>query len=229
VSWRRPPFDTAIAELEAYVRGRYAPVGVIVSGSIVRGEAGPTSDFDVFVIHDEPWRVREQKRFSGVPAELFVNPPSRVRGYFANEHADARPCTAHMLATGEVLGDAAPVVHQLIAEAKDWLTKPLEPSAEKLAQLRYGPVDLIDDARDVGDPATQRMLLADAVRDIVAYAFWARRERQPRRKRVLEALAAIDPQAADMVRRWRTVDDVAQLARHVLGVDTFFEWTSARD
>ena len=73
------------------------------------------------------------------------------------------------------------------------------------------------------------MMYLNAVQDIVAYAFWARHERQPRRKRAVDALAAIDPQAADLVRRWQTVDDVAALARHVLGVDTFFAWTSAKD
>ncbi|MFN0246697.1 MAG: hypothetical protein ACKV2T_07295 [Kofleriaceae bacterium] len=44
--WRVPPFDAACDELEAYVRATYAPLGFIVAGSIVRGEAGATSDFE---------------------------------------------------------------------------------------------------------------------------------------------------------------------------------------
>lgn len=49
------------------------------------------------------------------------------------------------------------------------------------------------------------------------------------------ALAAIDPEAAALVRRWATSGGmdaftvVETLARHVLGVDTLFEWASARE
>src|SRR5678816_3468483 len=95
MTWRVPPFDRAIAELEVYVRATYAPIGIVVAGSIVRGEAGPNSDLDVFVVHDQPWRRREQRWVEGVPVELFVNPPQQVRRYFVNGHADGCPDTAH--------------------------------------------------------------------------------------------------------------------------------------
>jgi len=237
MTWRVPPFDHAIAALEAYVRATYAPIGIVVAGSIVRGEAGPSSDFDVFVIHDQPWRLRDQRRFAGVPAELFVNPPAQVRRYFASEHRDGRPHTAHMLATGEPIEPVAPVIGELIAEARDWLARPLEIRPEQQVQLRYGAVDVLDDARDIIaiDPAAASLLLADAVRHIIAYAFWSQGRFQPRRKDALVALAAIDPEAAALVRRWASTRGpdalalVEALARHVLGADTFFEWASARE
>jgi hypothetical protein len=221
----------------AYVRATYAPIGIVVSGSIVRGEAGPKSDLDVFVVHDEAWRVREQRRFAGVPAELFVNPPERVRRYFEREHADARPCTAHMFATGDVIGPSHPIIDDLVREARDWLARPVEATQEALVQQRYGAVDLLDDARDVidDDPASAALLLGEAVRGIVAYAFWTRRMFQPRRKTAITELAKIDAVAATLVRTWSTssghaaLDAVEALARQVLGVDTFFEWTSTRE
>jgi len=235
MTWRVPPFDRAFAALEAYVRATYAPLGIIVSGSIVRGEAGPTSDFDVFVIHDHPWRLREQRRFEGVPAELFVNPAEQMRRYFASGHLAGKPDTAHMLATGEPIEPVHEVIHQLVAEARAWLARPLEPTPEQLVSLRYASVDVLDDARDViaHDPAAGSLLLAEAVRGIIAYAFWKARKFQPRRKDAVIALAAIDPEAAALVRRWATGSGmdafavVETLARHVLGVDTFFEWASA--
>lgn len=104
MTWRVPPFDQAIAELEAHVRATWQPLGIVIAGSIVRGEAGPTSDLDLYVVHDQPWRLRAQRRFAGVPAELFVSPPAQIRRYFASEHADGQPSTAHMFATGELLG-----------------------------------------------------------------------------------------------------------------------------
>jgi len=234
--WRGPPVDRAIADVAAYVQATWAPLGVVVAGSIVRGEADPASDLDVFVVHDQPWRLREQRRFAGVPVELFVNPPAQVRRYFAREHADGRPCTAHMFATGEVLV-AHPVIDELIAEARDWLARTIATTTEQLTQQRYQAVDLIDDARDTlgRDPAAASLMLAAAVGRIVEHAFWRAGAPQPRRKQAVAALAALDPIAAALVRRWsastgaEALAVVEELARHVLGVDTFFEWTSARD
>src|SRR6185436_12318635 len=120
-----------------------------VAGSIVRGEAGPNSDLDVFVVHEQPWRLREQRRFEGVPAELFVNPVEQVRSYFASEHASGRPHTAHMFSTGEPIEPVPSVIRELVAEARDWLARPLEPPPEQLVSLSYGAVDLLDDARDI--------------------------------------------------------------------------------
>ena len=237
MTWRIPPHDRAVAELEAHVRATYAPRGIVVAGSIVRGEAGPTSDLDVVVIHDEPWRLREQRRFAGIPAEIFVNPPAQIRRYFAHEHDEGRPCTAHMLATGEALPPVDPIVDELVAEARAWLARPLAIDAAALDGPRYAAVDLLDDARDVidRDPAAAALLLGDAVCRIVEQVFWQRARFQPRRKRAVAELAALDPAAAALVRRWAAAsgrDALAAaeaLARHVLGVDTFFAWSTPRD
>lgn len=238
--WRVPPFDRAAAEVEAYVLATYAPIGIVIAGSIVRGEGGPYSDLDVCVVHDQPWRLREQRRFAGVPAELFVNPAAQVRRYFASEHREGKPNTAHMWTTGEPIEPVAPVIRELVAEARDWLARPLEVTPAQLVQRRYFVVDVLDDARDVigVDPAAASLLLADAVRHIVGYAFWKVGKFQPRRKDAVRALAAIDPEAAALVRRWAACGPeaipealvaVEALVRHVQGEDTFFEWTSERD
>jgi hypothetical protein len=234
MTWRVPPYDRAIADLEAYARATYAPLGVLVAGSIVRGEGAATSDLDVFVIHDAPWRLREQRRFAGVPAELFVNPPAQVRRYFAREHEDGRPCTAHMFATGELLGEAHPVVHELIAEARAQLAVPATPGAEQLTGMRYAVVDLLDDARDVDgrDAAATQLLLAEAARRIAEYAFRARGRFVPRRKELVAELERLDGAAAALLRAFAAgggLASVAALALHVLGVDRFFDWTSPRD
>lgn len=57
----------------------------------------------------------------------------------------------------------------------------------------------------------------------------------PRHKRAVAALAELDPAAGELVRRWATrcgseaLAIVEALARRVLGVDTFFDWTSDPD
>jgi hypothetical protein len=237
VTWRRPPYDRAADAVVEYVRATYAPLGIVLAGSIVRGEAGPTSDFDVFVVHDQPWRLREQKRFADVPAEIFVNPAAQVRRYFEREHGDGRPCTAHMFATGDVIV-GAPVIDELVREARAWLAKPLVVTEASLTQRRYAAVDTLDDARDASatDTAMATMLLTDVVQQVISYAFWSRRKFQPRRKAALTALRSIDEHAAALIRQWQAASDIHEallsveaLASHVLGRVTFFEWTSARE
>ena len=76
-----------------------APVCVIIVA--VETPFSYRSAFELFyVIHAQPQRQRLQRRFHGVPAEIFVNPPHTIRGYFENEHRDGRPCTVHMFVTG---------------------------------------------------------------------------------------------------------------------------------
>ena len=237
MTWRVPPFDQAVVELVAHVRATFAPRGIVIAGSIVRGEAGPTSDLDVFVVHDEPWRQRDQRRFAGVPAELFINPPSQIRKYFASEHERGRPSTADMFATGEPIAPVDPIVDELVREARDWLARPVAVTPAHLESLRYGAVDQLDNARDVidRDPAAAQLMLGDTVRLIIEYMFWRARRFQPRRKAEITALAEFDPPAAALVRRWAAASPrdglaiVEALAREVLGVDTFFAWSSERE
>jgi hypothetical protein len=109
------------------------------------------------------------------------------------------------------------------------MQQPIEITENELTAKRYAIVDTLDDARDAlpTDRASAIVLLADAVQHTVAYAFWSRRMFQPRRKDLARALAGIDPTAAEHLRAF--VDDPERafaLAKHVLGVDTFFAWTS---
>ena len=241
-TWRVPPYDVAADKVEAFVRARFGAGGelhgIVVSGSVVRGEGGPTSDLDIEVIHRGLWRQRLQRRFNRVPCEIFVNPPASIRRYFESEHKDGRPCTAHMLATGEVLAGADDVVMELVAEAKAWLAKPLVVDAAALTSERYHVVDLLDDARDTvaADPAAASLLAAEAVRLCALYVFARGRGRQPRRKDLVRALGEHDAIAAELVARWSSapsaqaqLDVALELARHVIGADTFFEWESAPD
>jgi hypothetical protein len=82
---------------------------------------------------------------------------------------------------------------------------------------------------------TARLILADVVRQIAEIAFWGARRFQPGRKRTVAALAMLDPAAAALVGRWASAGDaevlgiVESLARHVLGVDTFFAWSPPRE
>lgn len=232
------PYATALREAVEFALDRFNALAVIACGSILRGNPGPTSDWDIHVLHAALWRQRIQRRFIGIPTEVFVNPPVSIRGYFRDEHENARPCTAHMLATGWIVFDQTGIAAELAAEAKSWLAKSPGPSQSKLTWLRYAAVDLLDNARDLRDqdPANAAMILNQAVGCMVSYVFWERRLFQPRAKAMLAELAAIDPDLGDLARQYhlaaamdRRFDLAIKLARRTVNADAFFEWESVKE
>lgn len=234
-----PPLDARylapLQEAVDWILAQYAPLGIVACGSIVRGNPGPRSDFDLYVIHAAPTRQRVQRFFGSVPAEIFVNAPAAIRRYFADEHAASRPLTAHMLTTGFVILARDPVVWTLLDEAAAWLAKAPVVDDEQLLMLRYLVVDQLDNAQDLrtADPENAELLLHDAVRRTAAYLFKAHARFLPRDKELLTATTALDAEAGRLLRALYGTQDLderfalaGQLARHILGVDGFFGWES---
>lgn len=229
------PYDSALQGAVAHILERFSVLGIIASGSIIRGNPGPTSDFDIYVIHAQPQRQRLQQIFHGVPAEIFVNPPHMIRSYFENEHRDGRPCTAHMLVTGFPVLVNDPVVKALQEEARTWLQKTPSVPEQKLLWQRYALVDLLDNARDLlrSDPECATRILHQAVDGMVDYRFLSNGHFLPRPKEALTKLAELDPELAQVTRVYFQTNNVqiqAQLAdtlaRRILGITEFFEWES---
>ena len=165
--------DRAFRAAVRYILERFDVAGIVVAGTHISGNPDPTSDLDIFVIHAHPQRQRIQKRFEGVPAEIFVNPPAAIRRYFAEEVR--RPSTAHMLATGFVVLDVAPAVAELRGEAKEWLGRPLELPATQLTLARYLAADAFDNPRDLRrrDAAGAVRILNGVVDNMLDCAFLA--------------------------------------------------------
>ena len=84
------PYDRALRAAVAFILERFAVDGILVGGSIIRGNPHPGSDFDIMVLHRKNQRQRLQRFFHGVPAEIFVNPPQSIRGYFVEERRNGR-------------------------------------------------------------------------------------------------------------------------------------------
>lgn len=228
-------YRTALQEATRYIFGRWQPVGIIASGTIIRGNPSPSSDLDLYVLHRAPERQRVQRFFGGVPAEIFVNPPARVERSFESDRRDGRLITAHLLATGFVVYDADPVVEQLRARAAQVLDSPPEPSPEKLIRERYAVSTGLEDAEDVAevDADLCAALLCRVVERAVEYRFWTARRWQPRYKDTFSALETLDSGLAACVRAfYQTADpaDRLRLAREIVrqtaGATGFFEWES---
>ncbi len=173
------PHATALRRAVEFVLGETTPLGIIATGTVIRGHADPASDIDLSVLHDAPYRRRVQRFFEGVPTEIFINPPHAVRSYLVSEQRAGRRITAHMLATGFVVLDRDPIVEQLLAESHDWLVRPEVFAPDDAQRARYAAASLLEDGADVTpvDSAVAALILGRAVTQMLEY--WLRSRGRP--------------------------------------------------
>jgi len=228
-------YDRALREAVTHILGRYTPVGIIAAGSILRRTPDPSSDLDIYVLHLEPFRQRLQKFFNGVPAEIFVNPPAAVEGYFTSEGAASRPITAHMLVNGFVILERHPVVEQLRQRAREMLATHPNLTPAQHTWKRYLASNLLEDAVDIAerDPQTAQIFLAQAVFAMLQYHFEANGYFIPRTKELLSQLDNLDPPLAVLAREFYSSSNFTsslaaaeQIADRTVQVRGFFEWES---
>lgn len=231
-----PRYAAALREAVAFALAEVDATGIVATGTIVRGTPHASSDLDLYVVHDAPVRRRVQRYFGrAVPAEVFINPPAAVRAYFAEEHAAARPITAHMLATGHVVLARGPALAELRGEAAAWLARPSYLGSAALVRARYDAATQLEDAFDVADsdPATAAALLTRAVLGMLETWCRVQTGAVPRGKDLLARVATLDPglgaQAravfADAPLAERCAAAVA-VADATISARGFFEWDS---
>ena len=232
------PHAGALRRAVEFVLAETDPIGIIATGTVIRGEAHPASDIDLYVLHDAPYRRRIQRFFEGVPTEIFINPPHSVRSYFRTEHRDGRRFTAHMLATGFVVLERGPAVEQLRAESREWLARPDELTPADAQRARYTAATRLEDGADTTptDSAVALLILARSVTEMLE--FWLRSHGRPipRAKTLVSEVTALDPVLGDMVQRFATaalpderLNAAQRLGERVLQARGFFEWDSGPD
>jgi predicted nucleotidyltransferase len=229
-------YDRALREATAFILSRFEPLGIIAAGTIVRGNPGPSSDHDIFVLVSGSKKQRIQKMFAGVPAEIFVNPPRAVERYFENDRKQNRPITAHMIATGFVVLDRDPEVERLRALAREYLERSAELSEADRIWQRYAAALHLEDALELveTDPEAATFLMHQAVNDMLRFTFFANRDQHvPRWKEILQVVCELDPAAGELARRYLSASSLeerrplaVELADRICGAHGFFEWES---
>jgi predicted nucleotidyltransferase len=229
------PFATALREAVDFIRNELEPVGIVATGTIIRGAGHANSDLDLYVVHLAPYRRRVQRFFNSVPAEIFINPPSAVRAYFRDEDRNGRRLTAHMLATGIVVWSTDTVVDELQREARGWLAKETQMSDAERTAARYGIASRLEDALDVvgTDDVTGSMLLADAVTAMLEFSCKSTNGQIPRRKDLIARLTVAEPDVAGLATRFfraatsvERADLALAIADLTIGARGFFPWDS---
>ena len=228
-------YAAALREAVRYVLERFEPQGILVSGTIIRGNPHPASDLDIYVIHDRAWRQRIQRFFNGVPAEIFVNPLQQIDTYFREERSDGRPSTAHMFATGFIVLDQSGDVARLQAHGRQIVDVPPDQSEAQLTWLRYAAATAYEDAVDIAGthPENASMILSVAVFDMLRYAFLSANRPIPRHKSMLADLAPLNPATARLAHEFynasthaERIDIAGKIADLTLQTRGFFEWES---
>lgn len=188
-------------------------------------------------MHEEPVRQRVQKRFNGVPCEIFINNPTQVRQYFASELQQNRPVTAHMLATGQIVhGQANSQLLALQEEARHYATLASPLTEEQTTFRKYHIVTLLEDAADTlaTDEASSCYILDQTIAQVVEFVFAAHQRPLPRIKERLAMLCEVDATIGQSVRQYYQQASIIRkhelanaLILHVTGNVEFFEWSSA--
>lgn len=231
-----PRYATALRAAVRFVFERFEPQAVIAAGSIIRGVGDRRSDLDIYVVQGSSYKQRLQRWFGDVPAEIFVNPLPAIREYFASEHQQGRPATAHMIASGfPVFGGQA--LDALRAEASEWLQKRRTMSQDEDTWARYSAATLLEDSEDVAerDPALASALLGEAVLAMLRYHLRVQNGVVPGNKSLLFELERGDPAVAELARRFFTASGIEErlataraLADCTIRARGFFEWDSER-
>lgn len=225
-------YDLALRSAVEFVLETYDPVGIVASGTIIRGTPDQSSDLDIYVIHKELFRQRLQKFFNGIPAEIFINPPVAIEGYFKEEQQARRPLTAHLLATGFVILDHDPAIETLQKKASSLLLEP-PPAPKDLIYQKYLIALLYEDAVDVvgKDPDTAHMIVNCAVVEMLNFCFIRWGKFIPRQKSLLNELRKVDVNIAELAHNfYRTaalqekMEIAGQMADKIVGERGFFEW-----
>lgn len=196
--------------------------GILLAGSVAYGHPMETSDLDLYVVTDKPWRQRRNLVVDGVDVELFINPRHKASSEILQAGS-----TTDMFARGRIIHDPRGVMAGLVEEARSVHETPRPiPLGDDLERLRYMVTDTVKDAYDLVVAGVEGFDLAvhDALRWTLDAYYQLAGRRMPKPKYVAADLRSREPALADVValildtsrpprERWERLD---ALSREVL-------------
>jgi Nucleotidyltransferase domain len=228
----------ALKEAIEWIEEQYNPIGIIASGSIIRGNPNKDSDFDIYVIHEQPFRQRIQKYFNGVPCEIFINTIEHTKSSFEKEQSENRPVTAHMIATGKIIkGKEKDTIQSIVQEAIEFSIKPKQITESNLIQLKYFLANLLEDANDCVDldKLTCAYIHSKTMDKLIDYWFVVNQIPLPRMKERMATIKKADLAFYNKI-EWvfkqtdltQKLHDTNELIKNTIGTTGFFEWESKK-
>lgn len=197
--------DAIIQHVLRDLQAEFGPdlLGVLATGSRVRGEGDESSDIDLHVLTGQPRRQRRNITLNDVEVEMFINPPFQIERYFADDRTSGRGVDQHVWSTARAVYDPQGAVAELQAEAqRQWNAGP-PPIDGADWPVRYPPPDLVRDIGDViaRDPDQAQILIGVLLAELIDVHYRLHGRWRPKAKRVLADLETWDATAANLVRR----------------------------
>ncbi len=223
--------ETVLTELVAVTE----PVGILLTGSVIQGNASATSDLDVAILHDHPWRQRVQRVVDGVPVECFINSDAWWRESMDSGAAVGRSPTAHFLARGVIWKDTDGRMRDLQRTALGYVDVGPQVSHVTLVATKYSAVTTLEDGGDIVtiDEDRARWLLLDAIDKAIRYHYLINRIWIPREKDLFTDLDHRWPDLGASVRTAFEPNSIVALhnialaiVRTLTGETRFFDWSS---
>lgn len=131
-------------------RERYEEARVVfLGGSVMRGEATPTSDLDLVVVYERlPRAYREAFVYGGWPVEAFVHDAETLAEFFESDRRRGVPALMSMVWEGSEVPEASAFSAEWKRRARELLEAGPPPwDEEELTLRRYRLTDWVDDVR----------------------------------------------------------------------------------
>ena len=168
----------------------------LLAGSVVRGEATPTSDLDVVVLTRAAGApYRESLLAAEWPVEVFVHSEASLKVFFTRDAERRRPSLQTMCAEGVVLKDTENRAASLKAEARRQLSAgppPLRPG--EVLERRYFLTDDLDDFIGATTQIEAFFALSELLPGACDFIFDTRREWRGGGKWTPRRLEKVDPE-----------------------------------
>ena len=122
---------------------------LFLGGSVMRGEATPTSDLDIVVVYERlPNAYREAFVYGGWPVEAFVHDVGTLAEFFESDRRRGVPALLSMVWEGVEVPEASEFSAGLKRSARELLEAGPPPwDEEELTLRRYRLTDWVDDMR----------------------------------------------------------------------------------
>ncbi|HEX8723283.1 MAG TPA: nucleotidyltransferase domain-containing protein [Pyrinomonadaceae bacterium] len=179
---------------------RYAGARVLfLAGSVMRGEATPTSDLDVVVVYERlPNARREAFVYAGWPVETFVHDAETLERFFEDDRRRGLPALMSMVAEGVEVPGATEFSAALKRRAGELIAAGPPPWDD--AELTLRRFRLTDWADDMRFPRSPEELLATGAylyQDAADFYFRSRGLWSAHSKTIPRRLRRADPAFAE--------------------------------
>jgi hypothetical protein len=202
---RPDPIETAIKALHIHYPDS---IGAFVSGSVIRGDATPTSDIDIAVLYDQSFD--DIHRFSTTvddwPIEFFVHNKKAQEFYFEKDRRRGMCIMPTIVAYGVII----PAANTLLLDQQRTALEIIEAgppvlSSEDIDLRRYAITDQLDDFTDATNIGARNAILSQLHNRLGDFYLRTLNQWSGEGKSLIRVMGEFDPEfCTEFVRSFRT-------------------------